>query len=123
MNPELNVMNSESDAMNPELTKYLVVFCTCASAEMAHKLAHVIIARHCAACVNILPHLTSVYRWEDKITTADEFLLMIKTSAARYPELENLLRSEHNYQIPEIIALPIQNGLPSYLNWIQDSIA
>jgi len=109
-------MNKESQG------DYLVVFCTCPSAETAQQLAHLIIERRCAACVNIVPNLTSVYRWEGKIAQSAENLLIIKTHASRYKELEATLHTHHEYQIPEIIALPIQLGLNTYLDWIEESL-
>jgi len=71
-----------------------------------------------AACVNILPRVQSVYRWQGAVESASEIPLLIKTTAANYPALENAIRAQHPYEIPEIIALPVERGLPAYLNWV-----
>lgn len=103
-------------------TEYLVVLCTCPNAKLAEQLANLVIKEHCAACVNIISNLTSVYRWEGQITQSAEYLLIIKTHSEKYTKLENILRTYHEYQIPEIIALPIHHGLDTYLNWIKESL-
>lgn len=83
-------------------------------------LAHRLINERLAACVNVLADCTSVYRWEEKNETASEVLVLIKTLAKHYAELEQLIKSTHPYELPEIIAVPVSNGLPAYLKWIAD---
>jgi periplasmic divalent cation tolerance protein len=80
--------------------------------------AHDLIEQKFAACVNILPLMTSVYMWKGQIETAQEHLLIIKAQANQYATIENWLKNKHPYDVPEIIALPIVQGLPDYLNWI-----
>jgi periplasmic divalent cation tolerance protein len=86
----------------------------------AMALAHRLIDARLAACVNVLTDCTSVYRWEEKNETVNEVPVFIKTSAKHYAQLEQLIKSTHPYELPEIIAVPISNGLPAYLKWIID---
>lgn len=101
---------------------FLVVLCTCPNAEVAQTLAELVVDQHLAACVNIMPGITSVYRWENAITSSTEHLLVIKTRSSIYPALETVLVKHHPYKIPEVIAFSVVCGLPAYLNWINDSI-
>lgn len=84
----------------------------------AESLAHALVERRLAACVNILPPCLSVYRWQGAVEQADEVPLLIKTTRARYAELEAALGELHPYSVPEIIALPLAAGLPAYLDWV-----
>jgi len=86
----------------------------------AAKLAHRIIESRCAACVNQLAPCTSTYRWHDKIETASEVPLLIKTTTAAYPRLEAVIRAAHPYELPEIIAVTVTAGLPAYLDWVSE---
>jgi periplasmic divalent cation tolerance protein len=84
----------------------------------AHALASTLVAENLAACVNILAPCRSVYRWQGKIESTAEVPLLIKTTTARYPALEAAIRARHPYELPEIIALPVELGLPEYLAWV-----
>jgi periplasmic divalent cation tolerance protein len=84
----------------------------------AEALAVALIDDRLAACVNILAPCRSIYRWQGKLETADEIPLLIKTSEAAYPALESAIRARHPYTTPEIIALPVTQGLPDYLAWV-----
>lgn len=95
-----------------------IILCTCPDQDSAEKIAHTLVERYLAACVNILPGLKSIYRWQHTVETAHEFLLLIKVNRQGYPAIETLIKEIHPYQIPEIIALPIENGSPDYLQWI-----
>jgi periplasmic divalent cation tolerance protein len=97
----------------------LLVLCTCPDRRTALDLATPLVQEGLAACVNITAPITSVYRWQGKVEQAEECLLLIKTGAARYQELEDALRSRHPYELPEIIAVPIQHGLTGYLQWVE----
>lgn len=99
-----------------------VVLCNCPDPFTAERLARGLIEARLAACVNRLAPVASVYRWNDTIETAEEVPLLIKTTAARYPALQDWLTREHPYDIPEIIALPLAAGLPAYLDWVAGEI-
>jgi len=85
----------------------------------AERIAGELVASHAAACVNVLAECNSVYRWEGKVEHATEVPLLIKTTVEAYPRLEAELRKLHPYDTPEIIAIPISAGLPSYLEWVK----
>lgn len=99
----------------------LLVFCTCPDQTSAERIAESVVGERLAACVNVVPGLTSFYRWQGQMQREAELLLLIKTRLAIYPLLETRLRELHPHQTPEIIALPIQAGLSDYLNWIVDN--
>jgi periplasmic divalent cation tolerance protein len=86
--------------------------------DSAAKLAHVLVERRLAACVNILSPCRSVYRWQGKTEDAEEFPMLIKTTKDRYADLEAAIRAGHPYELPEIIAIPLSGGLPAYLEWV-----
>jgi periplasmic divalent cation tolerance protein len=96
----------------------LLVFTNLPNRDAALKLAHALIEEHAAACVNVLGACTSVYRWQGALENAQEIPLLIKTTAARYTALEQLIRRLHPYELPEIIAVPVARGLPGYLQWV-----
>jgi len=95
-----------------------IIFCTCPDQDTAKKIARLLVANNQAACVNILPGITSIYRWQGQLESAQEHLLLIKAHKDHYPAIETTLRAHHPYELPEIIAVPIERGLPEYLNWI-----
>ena len=84
----------------------------------AERLAGAIIEQRVAACVNILAPCQSVYRWKDAVQREEEHPVLIKTTAERYAALEAAIRAGHPYELPEIIAVPIERGLPAYLAWV-----
>lgn len=84
----------------------------------AERLADSLVEQNLAACVNILAPCRSVYRWKGAVQRDEEHPLLIKTTRERYPALEQALRAGHPYELPEIIALPIERGLPAYLEWV-----
>lgn len=86
--------------------------------QSATALAEKLVAQRLAACVNILAPCTSVYRWQGKIEHATETPLLIKTLRSHYGKLEQAIRADHPYELPEIIAVPIEPGLPAYLDWV-----
>lgn len=99
-----------------------IVFTTCPDSGTAQRIAEALVDRNLAACVNIVPGLRSVYRWKGKRESADELLLIIKARAADYAKLETLVRELHPYELPEIVAVPIQAGLSAYLKWIDHDV-
>ncbi len=98
----------------------LIVFSTFPDAATANKAAASLVDAHLAACVNILPGVTSVYRWRGKVEQAGEVLLIVKTTQEAYPQLESALKACHPYELPEIIAVAVEAGLPDYLNWVSE---
>ena len=99
----------------------LLILCTCPDLATAEHIAETVVGERLAACVNIVPGLASIYRWEGQMQRDTELLLLIKTHRTIYPSLEARIRELHPYQLPEIIALPIQAGSAAYLAWIADS--
>jgi periplasmic divalent cation tolerance protein len=100
------------------MTDKIVVLSTCASEDEAEKLARALIDQRLAACVNVIGGMTSYYRWKGNLETSAEWLLVIKTSRARFDELRAAIEKQHSYEVPEVIALPVVDGAPNYLNWI-----
>ncbi len=90
--------------------------------ERAPEMARTIIAERLAGCVNILPGVQSVYRWEGEIAEDPEVLLLIKTTGEKYPDLEKRLKELHTYEVPEIIALPFDRALPEFQTWLRESL-
>jgi periplasmic divalent cation tolerance protein len=99
-------------------SKFIVVFITIDTPANAQKLADKLLSARKTACVNIIPKVSSQYRWQGKIEKADEVMLVVKTRAALLDELIALVKENHPYSIPEIIALPIIGGNPDYLSWL-----
>lgn len=96
----------------------LLVITNCPDEASANAIALAVVEARLAACVNILPRVQSVYRWQGAVESTSEIPLLIKTTAANYPALEKTIAGLHPYTVPEIIALPIAQGLPAYLNWV-----
>ena len=101
----------------------LLVITNLPDAESARALATKLVEQRVAACVNILAPCLSIYRWEGKLEEAEEVPLLIKTSAARYAALEEAIRAYHPYELPEIVAVRVEKGLPDYLAWVAASTA
>lgn len=97
----------------------LLVFTNLPDRESAEKLATSLIEQGLAACVNILAPCGSIYRWQGEIQRDEEHPLLIKTTQDRYPEVEASIRASHPYELPEIIAVSITDGLPAYLQWVE----
>lgn len=104
------------------MTDKIVVLSTCASAEEAEKLARSLVEQRLAACVNVMPHVRSYYHWKDAIESADECLLVIKSTRDRMEAIRASLEKEHSYEVPEVIALPVVDGSPDYLRWLETSL-
>ena len=96
----------------------LLIITNCPDEETANAIALAAVEAKFAACVNILPRVQSIYRWQGGVESATEIPLLIKSTTTSYPALEALIRERHPYHIPEIIALPIARGLPAYLDWV-----
>lgn len=105
------------------MDQVLLVLTNLPDAESAESLAHALVDARLAACVNVLPAVRSVYRWQGKVESAQEATLLAKTTQRRYAQLEHAIRSAHPYDLPEIVALPVTAGLPAYLHWIAQETA
>ena len=101
----------------------IVVLITVPSSEVGSKIARALVEERQAACVNLVPEITSTYRWEGQVQVAPESLLIVKTGRALYAALADRVRTLHPYTVPEIIALPLAAGSEPYLQWIADSTA
>lgn len=99
-------------------TEVLLVLTNLPDRASAQRVAQVLIESRVAACVNILAECSSVYRWQGKTEVASEVPLLIKTTRAAYPRLETAIRAHHPYELPEIIAVSVNAGLPGYLQWV-----
>jgi periplasmic divalent cation tolerance protein len=100
------------------MTDKIVVFCTADSPEIAERVARGLVDQRLAACVNILPGLRSIYRWQGNTEDAQEILLVIKTSRGLFDSVRQTIEKLHSYEVPEVIALPIVNGSTAYLDWL-----
>jgi periplasmic divalent cation tolerance protein len=105
------------------MTDKRIALTTTASEEEARKIAHHLVERRLAACVNILPQIMSIYRWQEKVEEAREWLLVIKTTAAAFAQVRETITELHSYDLPECICLTIEDGSPNYLQWISESVA
>lgn len=104
------------------MNEVVVVLCTCGNEGEARRIAHELVESRLAACVNILSTVESIYRWQDRVETAHETLLFIKTISERLPELQQRIIQLHSYETPEIVALPVFAGSDKYLAWIEESV-
>ena len=100
----------------------LLCFTTCPDADNARRIAHALVGEGLAACINLIPGLRSIFRWQDAIEETDEQLLLIKTTADAYPALQARLRELHPYELPELLAVEAADGLPAYLQWVADAV-
>lgn len=96
---------------------YQLVFCTCPDKTTAHQLASGLVNLRLAACINIIPKITSIYQWKGSIETNEEYLLLIKSLSAHYFAIETYITQQHPYECPEILTLPF-SGSEAYLAWI-----
>jgi periplasmic divalent cation tolerance protein len=99
----------------------IVVFCTCPNRRVGEKIGRTLVEERLAACANVVPGLTSIYRWEGKICRDREVLLIVKTRRLKYTVLARRIKSLHPYSVPEILGIPIARGNSEYLSWVLDS--
>jgi periplasmic divalent cation tolerance protein len=104
------------------MTDKRVVLTTCGSLEEARHIAHALVERRLAACVNIVPQVESTYRWKGEVETSPEVLLLIKTTAEAFDRLRTALVEMHSYEVPECVELTITDGTQAYLEWIGESV-
>jgi len=104
------------------MTDKRIVLSTAGSKEEAQKIARGLVERQLAACVNIMPQVMSIYRWEGEVEQAQEFLLLIKTTTALFARVREAIKELHSYELPECISLAIDDGSVEYLAWMVDSV-
>ncbi len=104
------------------MTDKILVLTTAGSAEEARRIASALVERRLAACVNIVPQIESVYRWEDAVQQSAEWLLLIKTTGEAFARVRDAIKELHSYDLPECIAVAIDEGTPEYLRWIGDEV-
>jgi periplasmic divalent cation tolerance protein len=104
------------------MTDKRLVLTTCGSLEEARSIAHALVERQLAACVNIVPQIESVYRWQGEVETAFECFLVIKTTAEAFNRLREALVELHSYELPECIEIAVEDGGPKYLEWVGESV-
>ncbi|HEY7516060.1 MAG TPA: divalent-cation tolerance protein CutA [Vicinamibacteria bacterium] len=104
------------------MSERLLVLTTVARAEDAERIAEELVVRRLAACVNVLPGVRSIYRWKGAVERDEERLLLVKTRADRYEALREALLALHPYEVPELVAVPIERGSEAYLRWLDESV-
>jgi periplasmic divalent cation tolerance protein len=104
------------------MTGKLIVFVTCQSGNEAEIIARTVVEEHLAACVNVMPGVRSCYMWGKEMKWSEEVLLLIKTTEVRFIALQTRIRELHSYDVPEIVAVPIEIGFDKYLQWVAQSV-
>lgn len=104
------------------MSEYRLIYCSCPDTESAAIIARQLVAEKLAACVSIVPGMRSIYQWKGQIEEESEVLLLIKSHADRLDALETTIVQYHPYELPEIIAVPIETGLSAYLHWIDEAL-
>jgi periplasmic divalent cation tolerance protein len=105
------------------MTDKRIVLTTASSEEEARRIARHLVEGRIAACVNIVPQVTSIYRWQGRVEEAGEWLLIVKTTAAVFGRVRQAIAELHSYELPECICLTIEDGSPNYLQWIAESVS
>ncbi len=105
------------------MTDKRIVLTTASSEDEARKIARHLVEHRLAACVNIVPHVASIYRWQGKIEEAREWLLIVKTTAAAFGQVREAIAELHSYELPECVCLTMEDGSSAYLQWIADSVS
>ncbi len=104
------------------MTDKRIVLTTAGSEEEARKISRHLVERGLAACVNIIPRVESIYRWQGKVESAQEWLLIVKTTAVRFPAVRDAICELHSYDLPECIVLSVEDGSLPYLKWLEESV-
>lgn len=104
------------------MTDKVLVLTTAGSDEEARKIAHALVEHKLAACVNIVPRIHSVYRWQGKVESGEEFLLIVKTTRGHEEAVRSAIKGLHSYELPECIVVAIESGSQKYLQWISESV-
>jgi periplasmic divalent cation tolerance protein len=126
MNPlepeEVFTLAIEGSIVGKHMTDFQIILSTCADREQAERIARRLVEQQVAACVNILPGVQSIYRWQGNIESAAEVLMVIKTSASLVSEVQSIIASLHSYEVPELLVLPVSGGSEAYLAWLKASL-
>ncbi|NVK25674.1 MAG: divalent-cation tolerance protein CutA [Gammaproteobacteria bacterium] len=101
---------------------FKLVLNTCPDLASAHSLAEGLLESNLAACVNLIPNVVSLYKWQGQMEQSAEVQLFIKTSERNWPEIQSYISQNHPYDVPEVIALDVSDGLPAYLSWLNDNL-
>jgi periplasmic divalent cation tolerance protein len=104
------------------VSERLLVLTTVARAEDAERIAEALVEKRLAACVNVLPGVRSIYRWKGAVERDEERLLVVKTRGDRFDALRDAILALHPYEVPEVVAVPIEAGSPAYLRWLDESV-
>ena len=104
------------------MTDKRIVLCTAGSEDEARKIARHLIEQRLAACVNTIPRIESIYRWQGKVESSAEWLLLIKTTQEKFANVRDAIRDLHSYELPECVAISIEDGSAAYLEWIGQSV-
>ncbi len=107
----------------PNATQLLAVLVTCPNRRVAETIGRTLVEERLAACANVVPGLTSIYRWQGKICRDPEVLVVLKTRRSRFPTLDRRVRELHPYSVPAIVGLPVAMASPAYLAWVVESTA
>ena len=102
------------------MEKFIMIITTTETEEEAEKIAEIVVSEKLAACVQIIPSIKSVYRWQGKVEKSKEQLLFIKTKTELFEKVEKAIKENHSYEVPEIVAVPINNGSKEYFEWIEN---
>ncbi|CAG9559910.1 unnamed protein product [Danaus chrysippus] len=120
--PTFLVATSNMSSGIIDADKYSVAYVTVPNIDVGKSIGHTLVKNKVAACVNIIPGVTSIYEWKNEIAEDSEALLMIKTRTSLVDKLTEMVRANHPYEVCEVISLPIKNGNPPYLKWIGDTV-
>jgi periplasmic divalent cation tolerance protein len=104
------------------MTDKRIIFTTAGSREEARKIANALVERKLAACVNIVPQIESIYRWEGKVESAEEWLLIIKTNFSAFDRVRDTIKELHSYDLPECVSISVDDGSAEYLKWIGEEV-
>jgi periplasmic divalent cation tolerance protein len=103
------------------MTQFILVYITCESEAQAASIGHIIVEQGAAACANVFPQITSIYKWEGEIQSAEESVLIVKTRASLLPKVQEIVTELHSYANPCVISMPINGGNPTFLKWIEEN--
>ena len=120
--PEKSRMVVATPIRKKQAEPVLVIFVTVANRKEAVRIGQEMVQMKLAACANVIPGIQSIYRWKGKIAKAQEVLLILKSTKPRYHALEKAIKTMHAYEVPEIIALPVTEGLEAYVGWVRSEV-